>query len=109
MNTRRLTDGRHLGDDLRITDLTRRPVVGGFWVSGRIAGHCFQALIFPGHAEHAEWELGRSRISKLWVHRDHGSVVFEWDRGPVVAAADAKAGAVVDFLAAGLAERVFGS
>ena len=109
MNARRLTDGRDPGNDLRITHLTRRPAAGGTWVGGRIAGHRFEALVFPGHADHAEWELGQSRISKLWVRREHGSVVYEWDWGPVIAPADARAAAVVDFLAAGLAEHVLGS
>ena len=58
-----------LGDDLRITKTTRRASGGGTWVCGTIAGHRFDALVFPEHAENPEWEIGDSRISKLWVQR----------------------------------------
>ena len=58
-----------LGDDLRITKITRRASGGGTWVCGTIAGHRFDALVFPEHAENPEWEIGDSRISKLWVQR----------------------------------------
>src|SRR5690349_10354714 len=97
------------GDDLTFARQTPRPTCGGVWVIGLLAGHRFQALVFPGHAEDPAWELGASRISKLWVQRrvDH-AVVFNFDRGPDVPAQDAQARAVVDFLAAGLAARVFG-
>ena len=27
------------------------------------------ALVFPEHAEHREWEIRDSRISKLWIQR----------------------------------------
>jgi hypothetical protein len=97
-----------LGDDLEITKTTRRASGGGTWVSGRLAAHRFDALVFPEHAENAEWELGDSRISKLWVQRlADRQTVFNWDRGMDIAATTDIARAIVDFLAAGLADHVY--
>jgi hypothetical protein len=97
-----------LGDDLRITKKTRQAAAGGTWVCGTIAGHRFDALVFPEHAENAEWEIGDSRISKLWVQRlADRRTVFNWDRGADVPAADPVAAAIVDFPCAGLAEHDF--
>ena len=58
-----------VGCDFEITKTTRRASGGGTWVSGKLNGHRFDALVFPEHAEVAEYELGDSRISKLWVQR----------------------------------------
>lgn len=97
-----------LGDDLEITKTTRRASGGGTWVSGKIAGHRFDALVFPEHAEVADYELGDSRISKLWLQRlADKQTVFNWDRGLDIAAATDIAKAIVDFLAAGLADHVY--
>lgn len=97
------------GDDLTFTRQTARDGVGGTWVIGLVAGHRFQALVFAGHADDPTWELGDSRISKLWVQRRADrAVVFHFDRGLDVPAQDVTARAVVDFLTAGLAEHVFG-
>jgi hypothetical protein len=97
-----------LGDDLRITKTTRRASGGGTWVCGTIAGYRFDALVFPEHAEVADYELGDSRISKLWVAKlSNKETVFNWDRGMDIPAASAKTQAVVDFLAAGLADLVY--
>lgn len=96
------------GDDLTFRTITPR-AVGGTWVIGLVAGHRFEALVFPEHAENPDYELGDSRIAKLWVQRvADGRVVFNWDRGVDVPAIDATAARVVDFLAAGLAEHVYG-
>jgi hypothetical protein len=95
------------GDDLTFTTQTPRSE-GATWVIGLVAGHRFQALVFPASAENPDYELGDSRISKLWVQCvSNGRVVFNFDRGADVPAADAAASAVVDFLAAGLADHVF--
>src|SRR5262245_57406361 len=95
--------------DLEITKAARQASTKGVWVSGRLAGHAFSALVFEQRAQRAEWELSGSRISKLWLKRlADGRVVFNWDRGLDVPAADATAQAIVDFLAAGLADHVFG-
>lgn len=97
-----------IGDDLAIAKVSRRAAGRGTWVRGTIAGHRFDALVFSQHAENAEWELGDSRISKLWLKRlaDH-QTVFNWDRGPDIAAADPMTQAIVDFLAAGLADHTY--
>lgn len=93
---------------LQITKQAGRPS-GGTWVSGTIAGHAFEALVFPEHAESEAFELGDSRISKLWL-RDLATKAqaanFDrgWDQRPESPAAKA----IVDLLAAGLAELVFG-
>jgi hypothetical protein len=95
------------GDDLTFTRQAPR-AVGGVWVVGLVAGHRVQALVFPEHADSPDYELGASRISKLWVQRlADRAVVFNWDRGPDVPARDAVARAVVRFLTAELADRVF--
>ena len=97
-----------LGDDLEITKTTRRASGGGTWVCSRLAGHRFDALVFPEHAEVADYELGESRISKLWVQRlADKQTVFNWDRGLDIPAATDLAQAIVDFLAAGLADHTY--
>jgi hypothetical protein len=106
---RNLSHDLEMGDDLVITKQTRRVAVGGTWVTGKLNGHTFHALVFPEHAECERYELDDSRISKLWLQRtaDKKEVAnFDrgWDRRPE----DAIAKAIVGFLAAGLAEHVFG-
>jgi hypothetical protein len=98
-----------IGDDLRITKIKRRTSCGGCWISGTVAGHSFSALVFAEHADDPAWEIGDSRISKLWIARlKDQEMVFNWDRGMDTPARSAKTRAVVDFLAAGLAEHVYG-
>ena len=98
-----------LGADLVITKTTRRSAGAGTWICGTIHGHRFDALVFPEHAENPEWEIGESRISKLWLQRMAGKVtVYNWDRGQDLAPADKTAAAIVDFLCAGLAEHTYG-
>ena len=97
-----------LGDDLKITKTTRRASGGGTWVCGTIAGHRFDALVFPEHAECEEYELAKSRISKLWLQRlADKKTVFNWDRGLDVDATTDLARAIVGFLAAGLADLAY--
>ena len=97
-----------LGDDLNITKITRRNSGGGTWVSGTLHGHRFDALVFPEHAECSDWELGESKISKLWLQRSADrATVFNWDRGADIAAASDEVQALVDFLAAGLADHIY--
>ena len=98
-----------LGDDLRITKTTRQAAGNGTWVIGTIAGHRFNALVFHRHANTSDWELGDSRISKLWIERiTDQREVFSWDRGPDRPAEDETVAAIVDFLSAGLADHIFG-
>lgn len=95
--------------DLEITKMARQASTKGVWVAGRLAGHKFEALVFELRAQRAEWELGASRISKLWLRREADRrVVYSWDRGLDVPAADAHAERIVGFITAGLAEYVFG-
>ena len=102
------TNDLDLGDDFEITKTTRRASGGGTWVCGRLHGHRFDALVFPEHAENPEWELGGSRISKLWIQRlADKTTVFSWDRGMDIPAADEVAGAIADFLAGGLADHIY--
>jgi hypothetical protein len=78
-------------------------------VCGRMNGHRFEALVFPEHADCSEWEIGESRISKLWIQRLADRLtVFHWDRGPDVPAADETVEAIVDLLADGLADHIYG-
>jgi hypothetical protein len=103
-----MTSEFDVGEDLQITKTTRRNAGNGTWVSGTLNGHRFDALVFPEHAEVAEWEIGDSRISKLWLQRiADNAEVFNWDRGADRPAADETAAAIVDFLCAGLAEHIY--
>jgi hypothetical protein len=97
-----------MGDDLEITKVSRRASGSGSWVSGTVAGYRFDALVFPEHADNPDWELGDSRISKLWIARlKNKETVFNWDRGLDMPAASPRTQAVVDFLCAGLAEHIY--
>jgi len=101
-------DDLDVGHDLEITKTTRRASGAGTWVSGTLSGHRFEALVFPEHADNPEWEIGDSRISKLWIQRlVDKREAFNWDRGADVPAADDVARAIVDFLAGGLADHIY--
>ena len=101
-------DDREIGDDLTIRKITRRAAGAGTWVCGRMNGHRFDALVFPEHAERAEYELDESKISKLFVQRLHDrQTVANFDRGWDVRPTTDEAAAIVDFLAAGLADHIF--
>lgn len=108
MNTN--NDHLDLGDDLKITKISRQASGLGTWVIGLIAGHRFDALAFPEHAESEEYELGDSRISRLWIRREADQqVVLNFDRGWDIRPVTKTAAVIADFLAAGLAEHVFGN
>jgi hypothetical protein len=101
-------DDLDVGFDLEITKITRQAAGAGTWVCGTLSGHMFEALVFPEHAANPEWQIGDSRISKLWVQRlADRRTVFNWDRGADVPAADELTGAIVDFLAGGLADHIY--
>lgn len=102
------TNDIEIGVDLEITDATPRTSAPGTWVCGYLNGHRFNALVFPEHADNPEWEIGTSRISKLYVWRlAEKRTVFNWDRGMDIEAVDATAQAIVDFLCAGLADATY--
>jgi hypothetical protein len=97
-----------IGDDLVILKTIRRASVGGTWVIGTLNGHRFEALVFPEHAECPDYELGDSRISKIWLLQlSDKSCVTYFDRGWDVHPKTEIAQAIVDFLAAGLAEHIY--
>ena len=102
------TDALEIGDDLVIARTARRTSAPGVWVKGTLNGHRFDALVFSEHAECPEYELGDSRISKLWIQSlgDH-EVVVNFDRGWDIRPTTKVAEAIVDFLAAGLAEHIY--
>lgn len=99
-----------LGDSLKITKTEGRQLnAPGAWVSGTIAGNTFQVLVFEDHAENEEYELGTSWISKLWLRRHADrKVVANFDRGWDLRPTADDTRAIVDFLAAGIAEHDFG-
>lgn len=94
-------------DDLEITKIEKR-ATGGSWVFGTICGHRFEALVFPEHAEYESYELGQSRISKLWLQEiATKKTAYLFDRGEDCAARTGLASDIVDFLTAGLADAVY--
>ncbi len=112
MNKRKRTTANHasaeIGDDLVILKTTRRAAGAGTWVIGTLCGHRFDALVFPEHAECPDYELQNSRISKLWIKRlSDNQCVANFDRGWDIRPTTKLAEAIVDFLAAGLAEHVY--
>ncbi|MBN1911822.1 MAG: hypothetical protein JW818_18925 [Pirellulales bacterium] len=110
MNANHADQYADLGDDLEILKTTRRAAGAGTWVIGRVAGHKFNALVFPEHADMPEFEWGDSRISKLWVQRlADKTTVVNFDRGWDVRPVTKDAAAIADFLAAGLADYTFRS
>jgi hypothetical protein len=97
--------------DLKITKIERRDSSGGAWVRGTINDTVrFDALVFAEHAESEEYELGRTKISKLWIQEiKNKKTLFNFDRGLDVPAATTEIQVVVDFLGCGLADLVYGS
>ena len=95
--------------DLQITKIETRQQMGGTWVDGTLDGHRFQVLVFEDHADTEAFELDGSRISKLWLRRESDrQVVANFDRGWDIDPTTDLAKAIVGFLAAGIAEHVFG-
>jgi hypothetical protein len=95
--------------DLTITKIDRRTMGGGTWVIGTVNDqYKFSALVFAQHAECEDYELSKSKISKLWIERtaDH-KTLFNFDRGLDVPAANTEIQVIVDFLSTGLADLVF--
>lgn len=102
------TDPEAIIASLHIATREGRPT-GGNWVHGTIAGHSFEALVFAEHAESSSYELDNSRISKLHLtHQITKRTVAAFDRGWDITPTSEVARAIVDVLAAGLAETIFG-
>jgi len=114
MTTKRTKTGQtkkraiEIGEDLVIAKTVRRTSCGGAWVKGSLNGHRFDALVFPEHAECTDYELSDSRISKLWIQSlSDQKTVANFDRGWDIRPTTKVAQAIVDFLAAGLADHVY--
>jgi len=96
--------------DLQITKTRGRRSKGGAWVIGAVnTRYRFDALVLANHAESEEYELDQSRLSRLTViDAETLEMVFNFDRGLDVAAANADTQAVVEFLCKGLADLIHG-
>lgn len=106
MTTNNTTDNSDLLDTLRISEVAKRAVPGS-WVTGTIAGHKFEALVFPEPAVNPEYELPHSNMSKFWLADESGHVVATFDRGWDIRPTNDMAKRITDLLAAGLAELVY--
>jgi hypothetical protein len=101
-------DASDMLDTLVITKREPR-AVGGTWVMGTIAGHGFEALVFPEHASDPGFELNNSRISKLSIRETISrNTVANFDRGWDQEPATDAARAIVGLFCDSLAEFVFG-
>ena len=106
--TNQTPDASEILETLRVTKVQRRTSCGGAWVVGTLAGHRFDALVFPEHAESPDFELEGSRISKLWLkHLDTQTTAANFDRGWDIRPTTPLAATIVDLLAAGLAETIY--
>lgn len=96
--------------NLQITKTTRQAAGSGTWVCGRVGQtYRFDALVFPEHAENPGYEIGSSRISKLWIWRtDNDRMVYGWDRGLDIDATTPEVRQVLDGLCATLARLTYG-
>ncbi len=103
------TTEMEIAEDLVFEKTEPRKACGGTWTNGTLNGHRFSALVFPEHADTPEYEIGESRISKLWLQRlSDKKMVYNWDRGLDVPPADERAQEIVRFLCEGLAFSVYG-
>ena len=109
MNKPNYTNDIVLDLDLAITKVEQHPGTSGAWVIGTVNDHYkFNALVFPEHAECESYELGQSKISKLWIQNAaNRKTLFNFDRGLDVAASNTETQVIVDFLCEGLADLVF--
>ena len=104
-----MTTTDDIADTLEITKTDCSRQMRGTCVTGLITGHMFQVLVFEDHAECEDYELGTSRISKLWLRRQADrQVVANFDRGWDFEPTTDEARQIVGFLAAGIAEHIFG-
>jgi hypothetical protein len=107
-NTHPTAGNGDLLDTLRITKTTLRNSVPGSWVTGTIAGHRFEALVFQDPASDPNFEIEGSNISKFWLGDERGNAVADFDRGWTLKPTTDMAQRITELLAAGLAETVYG-
>ena len=98
-----------IGSDFMILKTIRQTSGAESFVIGRLNGHHFDAIVFAEHPKYPDFELGDSRITKLWLQRmaDKATVASfnrSWDMRPATDIAQA----IVDFLAANLAKHIYG-
>lgn len=75
-----MTNPTEIGSDLSVIRVEK--AFNSTWIIGTVHGHRFAAKIYPLHALDPKWELGESRISKLFVRRQEDChIAFAWDRG----------------------------
>lgn len=87
----------------------RQTDCAGSWALGRIGDYRFEALVFPEHAVHPSFELGDSRISKLYIRRESDrTTLVNFDRGWDTRPASPELEMVVELLTDGLASAVYG-
>ncbi len=96
--------------DLQITKTRGRRSKGGAWVIGAVnTRYRFDALVLADHADSDQYELDQSRISRLTViDAETLEMVFNFDRGSDIPAANAETQAVVEFLCERLANVIYG-
>ena len=94
-------------EELSISELTQQATEGGIWVRGKLGGYQFDAIVTPEHAAEPGYEIGKSRLAKLWIERVvDGQCVAHFDCGWVVGPTLPIVQAIVDYLAAKLARLV---
>ena len=97
-------------DSLRFRVVPRTTGGGGSWALGTIGDYRFEALVFPEHAVHPSFELGDSRISKLYIRRESDrTTLVNFDRGWDTRPASPEDALVVDLLTDGLATAIYGA
>jgi hypothetical protein len=97
-----------IGSDLVIVKRKPRISCGGTWLTGKLNGHYFIALVFSEHAEQPDFEFGASRISKLWIKRmEDQKTMVSFDRGWDTRPKTKLASEIMDLLMANLADLVY--
>lgn len=95
-------------DAFRI-EKTQKNLRGGIWVTAECLGYRIQALVFAKHTDDPAFELGTSRITKLWIQRIcDRKEMYNWDRGLDHACEEPNVESIVDAVASSLADIIFG-
>jgi hypothetical protein len=93
---------------IRINRVTRE-YAGRTWVRGTVMQFTFHALVFAEHAWYSDYEIERSRISKLCITRTRdGTICYAWDRGLDRPPANRHAARALKLITRHLAAMIFG-